>query len=57
MKNTIEKLIRKNEKLKCKLMKMRKERVKFALSVMVIIVTSVAIELYVHQVKNNNKGV
>lgn len=56
MRDTIEKLIRKNEKLKCKLGKMRREKIATVVSVAAAIAVGFVIELCFNQVKNVKGG-
>ena len=56
MKDTIEKLARKNEKLKCKLNHVRRQRVTTVISVAAFIAVGFMVELCFNQVKNNTKG-
>ncbi len=56
MKDTIEKLIRKNEKLKCKLSKIYRCRAITVVSVATCIAVGFVIEMCFNQIKNNSKG-
>ena len=56
MKDTIEKLIRKNERLKCKLSKIYRYRAITAVSVAACVAVGFVIELCFNQIKNNSKG-
>ena len=55
MRDTTEKLIRKNEKLKCKLSKIYRERVTTVISVAAFIAVGFIIELCFNQAKGNHK--
>ena len=55
MRDTTEKLIRKNEKLKCKLSKIYRERVTTVISVAAFIAVGFIIELCFNQAKSNHK--
>ena len=57
MKDTIEKLIRKNEKLRCKLNCIRRQKVITVIYVSAFIAVGFVIELCFNQVKNNTKEV
>lgn len=55
MEESIEKLIRKNEKLKCKLGKMHRERITTVISVAAFVAIGFVIELCFNQVKNKGE--
>lgn len=52
MKDTIEKLARKNEKLKCKLSQVRRQRITTVVSIAAFIAVGFVVELCFNQVKS-----
>lgn len=56
MKETVESLLKKNAKLKCKLSKIYQGRVTTVISVAAFIAVGFIIELCFNQVKNGSKG-